>query len=478
MGFIIQLKLVLAIGAAFYDEKFSLRSEALRWLYEAHTWLSSPTIKSRLGIQYMQISILLLLARDMIDVGSELVWISAGAVFRAAIYIGLHMDPTRLLRMTFFEAEMRRRIWNTLLEILLQTSLESGGPCYISFDEFNTDPPGNFNDEDLMATDPTARPTNLYTHTSVAVALRKTFAARVAVVRFLNDIASAGTYKETLRIDTTLRAAYKILRDALHGYTLDTVSGPSQFLLQAVDFTMQRYISALHVPFLGPSLQDPMYAFSRKAVVDASLKIWTLARPFPTTTTTLPILPTSETITTAVTPPASSADVFSTESHLTRLCRCGAGFFRTSAFHASTFLAIDLRAQVQENDDISSMAPPPTRSTLIDDAATWYLQCMQAGETGIKGYLLFRFLATHIDATRRYVGHAKVPGLLVAAAEQAAQEALSLLEHVVAQTQGGAGVVGTEDFDFQVSPDFMEDWDMVMSDSFPCGDGGSFDAFF
>ena len=117
MGFIILLKLILAIGASMYDENFSLRRDALRWMYEAHTWLSAPSFKSRLGIQYMQISILLIIARDTVDVGSELVWISVGSVLRAAVYIGLHKDPARLSRMTFFEVEMRRRVWNTLLEV-------------------------------------------------------------------------------------------------------------------------------------------------------------------------------------------------------------------------------------------------------------------------------------------------------------------------------------------------------------------------
>ncbi len=312
IGFILLLKLVLAIGAAVYEDTFTLRTEAINWVFEAQTWISSPMIKSRLGIQYMQINVLLLLAREVLDIGSELVWISAGFTLRAAIYIGFHKDPLRLPRMSLFEAEMRRRLWNTLLEILLQTSQESGGPFALGLEDFNTESPGNFDDEDLMAVDPTAKPSNVYTQTSVAVALRKTFVARVALIKFLNDISSGGTYKETLQIDTTLRATYKTLRSTLQRFAPDAPSAPSKFILQAVDFVMQRYITALHVPFLGPSLQDPVYAYSRKAVVDASSKIWALAHP-----------------------PANGFEA-QVENDLTRLCRNGAGFFRASAFHAST----------------------------------------------------------------------------------------------------------------------------------------------
>ena len=36
-AFLVQLKLVLAIGAITYDEQFSLRTLAIRWIYEAET---------------------------------------------------------------------------------------------------------------------------------------------------------------------------------------------------------------------------------------------------------------------------------------------------------------------------------------------------------------------------------------------------------------------------------------------------------
>ena len=436
-------------------------------------------VKAWLGIQYMQISLLLLLARETLDVGSELVWISAGSTLRTAIYIGLHKDPIRLPRMTLLEAEMRRRIWNSMLEILLQASLESGGPFSISFDDYNTEPPGNFDDEDLMAIDPTAKPSNTYTQTSVAGAMRKTFAARVAVVRFLNDLSSAGTYKETLRIDTMLRATYKTLRSTLQGFAPDAPLAPSRFVLQSVDFLMQRYISSLHVPFLGPSLQDPVYAFSRKAVVDASWKLWSLAHP-----------------------PGRIYDLHC-ENDLTRLCRNSAGIFRTSTYHASSckflsqrlenthckppsppfaksqqVLAVDLRAQVQEDDNISSTALSATQSTVIDDALTWYLACIESGETAIKGYLLLRFLRAQVDATRNRVQSKDIPALLVEAADEAMDKAYALLESLAGPDQcDGMGGGMDHQFDVNMPQDLMGDWDLIMEDSFRFPETSLFSTF-
>ena len=45
MSFIIQLKLVLAIGASFYDEQFSLRASAIRWVFEAQNMAIGPCLQ-------------------------------------------------------------------------------------------------------------------------------------------------------------------------------------------------------------------------------------------------------------------------------------------------------------------------------------------------------------------------------------------------------------------------------------------------
>lgn len=55
--FLVQLKLVLAIGATTYDEQFSLRASAIQWVYGAQTWFSEPEFKSRLSIQALQTNI-------------------------------------------------------------------------------------------------------------------------------------------------------------------------------------------------------------------------------------------------------------------------------------------------------------------------------------------------------------------------------------------------------------------------------------
>lgn len=83
--FLVLLKLVLAIGSAVYDDKFTLRPMAFRWVYEAETWLANPTLKHRLGFDFYQIYILLLLARERVGSSEDMNWISAGGLYRVAV---------------------------------------------------------------------------------------------------------------------------------------------------------------------------------------------------------------------------------------------------------------------------------------------------------------------------------------------------------------------------------------------------------
>lgn len=455
-GFMVQLKLILAIGATLYDFTFSMRTEATRWVYEAQSWLMSPAFKSKLGIRFLQNNILILLARELVDVGGELIWITAGAVVRSAVYMGLHKDPVQLRDMSVFDAEMRRRVWNTILEISLQSSLVSGGPCFITLDQFDTQPPGNFNDEDLEKENPTPKSSDHYTQSTVAIVLRQTFPARLAVVKFLNDLFSAGTYEETLGLDQHLRSTYKEARQKLQSYGTGSWSVPLRFELQAVDFVLQRYRSSLHVPYFSASLHEATYAYARKTVVDASLKLWSLAGS-------------SRTLT-------NDPSFIYNEGDLQRLCRCGSGFFRAFAFQSASLLGVELRALYQE-DSISEISIRPDLINIVDDAADWYLNCIRGGETGIKGYMLLSILSAQIDALKRHVPKSDIPLILAQASEVAEGQCLPLLEELAGCKEANEDVDPFANIDFQDSAGLLEDWDALMADVFSLGPGPSFDAF-
>ncbi|KPM41010.1 hypothetical protein AK830_g5519 [Neonectria ditissima] len=447
-AFLVQLKLVFAIGATIYDENFSLRGLAIKWVYEAQTWLSTPEFKSRLGLRSLQINILLLLARETSGVGEDLVWIAAGSLIRTAIHIGLHRDPEHLLKRTFLAAEMRRRLWNTILEIALQSSMRSGGPPLIDLNDFNTCPPGNFNDEQLTAENPVPKPDDCFTQTSIAIALRSTVPIRLAIVKFLNNLSSNGPYEETLRLDVEFRKSYKNLCQVLKECQSNDGSSPSQFSMQVVDFIMRRFLSSLHTPFFGASLKGTAYAFSRKVVVDASLKVWCAVFPSTSIATAQP-----------------HDTVSREESDFARLTACGSVFFRTIAVQACYLLASELRAQLCEEDSVGPICFRPTLLSILDETKSWCLRCIDAGETNTKGYLFTCVIAAEIEGLLQGINKDEFPELLVKAAEDAEERCIKILEEKVAQSQANSATDGLIDMTLNTPPDMADAWDFMMTDT-------------
>lgn len=420
-AFVVQVKLALAIGAVTHDESFSLRSSAIRWIYEAQTWLWKPEYKSRLTIPILQTNLLLLLARDVVGVGGDLVWISAGSLMRTAIYMGMHIDPSRLPKRSTYAAEMRRRLWNTILEIVVQSSMTAGGPPLLSLDDFNTEPPGNFDDEQLLSESPHVKPEDQFSQTSVAIALRKAFPIRLAIVRLLNSLNARGSYEETIKMDGELRAVYKNVRQSLEACCSSAGPSPSTFSIEVVDFIMRHYMSALHIPYFGSSLGDTRYAFSRKVIVDTCLKLW------------------------AAVYPARNArpGTGPTETDLSRLDACGSSFYRFVAMQSCLFIAAEIRTQSQEEAGLGPASIRPDLLSILDEMTDWTLACIRTGKTNIKGYIFATLVSTEVKALLAGVDKAEVPGILLRATEEAEDVCLEILNKM-ADKQQGAEAAGCE----------------------------------
>lgn len=444
-GFLIQLKVVLAIGAATYDEEFSLRNSAIHWVYEGNAWLSDPMFKQKLlNIQSLQTNILLLLAREATGIGEESIWIYAGTLVRTAMCMGLHRDPASLPTRSNFASEMRRRIWNTILEIALQYSIMSGGPPLLSLSDFDTKPPGNIDDDQLTVDDPTPKPESDYSDISVALALRKTFPVRLAITKFLNDLGSNITYEETLRLDEEFRASFKILGRTLQGRGSRMRTSVPRFELRVVELIMYRYLIALHLPFFSPSLSGTSYAFSRKVAVETALKIWCAAFPSSSVMANQP-----------------ASDIRSLDQDdVTRLTICGSGLFRIITTQASFIVAAELRTQLQ---DEGGLGPVPLRADLLaimEETPSRTLQSIEVGETNIKGYLIMSLIATQIQGLMKGVGKEELAGMFVRTMEDAGTTCLAILEKKVAEATLHNEL---DQIPSGTPPQRMEDWDFMVS---------------
>ncbi|KAJ5299154.1 hypothetical protein N7476_010711 [Penicillium atrosanguineum] len=444
MSFLVQLKLIFAIGATMHDDKFSLRTSAIRWVYEAQTWISEPEFKSRLNIQFLQTTILLLLARENVGVDGGLIWISTGELFRTAVYMGLNRDPIYLPKRTIFVTEMRRRLWNTIMELVLSTSMVSGGPPLFSLEDFDTHPPGSFDDEQIMSDDPISKPEQAFTQMSVALALRKLFPLRLAIVRSLNALGAHMTYEETIHVDSELRRSYKAIFEDLKSY--GPASGTSQFGIRTLDWLVRRYLLALHLPFFAGVVNETAFAFSRRVVVENALKIWCAIHP------------------SSLMASNANEEQNITQQDLTRLAQCGSGPFRTSAMQACFLIASELKTQLQEED---SLGPVPLRRDLlcvIEDYKNWNLRCIEAGETNTKGYLFTCLVYTQINALMMRASKEKLPYMLLQTAEDAEALCLSILEKKAGEGQdSGVNFDDINDLEVDGMPDLLGNWAFMVS---------------
>ncbi|KAJ1326935.1 proline utilization trans-activator [Microdochium nivale] len=432
---LVQVKLVLALGAVTHDDNFSLRPLAMGWVYEAQTWISEPRFKERLNLKFLQTTLLLMFAQERLGISSDAMWISAGTLVRKAILMGLHRDPSRLNRgCDLFAAEMHRRLWNTIVEVAIQSALSSGGPPLIALEDFDTLPPGDYNDEQIAGgVHPLPGLSTRTTQMTIPLRLRSTLAQRLTVVKYLNDLTPHGSYEETLRLDKELRTAYKALtlsvaprQASLAGGSSSASIAPDQptlFQTHVLSTLLNLYLLALHLPYFGPSLQETAYAYSRKVVVDLSLRIWR---------TTCPV-------------PSSSVSASDQVNDLPRLALCSAGLFPTAAVHAAFLVGVDVRMQLEEQQDMGAIVVRPDLVSVLDEARKWCLKNIEAGETNIKGYLLVSVVIAQVQALTSGSGGGSVSsesaaGLLVEAVEQVGEECLPRLTSMLAKTRGAESV--------------------------------------
>ncbi|ORY14921.1 hypothetical protein BCR34DRAFT_559697 [Clohesyomyces aquaticus] len=339
-----KILLVCAIGNPFYDgpESVILRASCAKWIQACESFLSSPGEKSRLNLAGLQLRILLLLAREVYNEEGDLNWIPAGALLRSAMHIGLHRDPSHFPKLSVFHSEMRRRLWATVLELTVQSSLDMGMPPMISMDDFDTLPPSNINDEDIgegINVPLKPKPEDTFTQTSTQIALNRSLPLRLEITRRMNSVRSELNYDQTLRLGAELLAICRSNIVLFQKFVTGS-STPPVFQTKLLDVLTRRYVLNLHRPFFAKAKTDPRYYFSRKMCLDTSLHL---------------LAPTS------VAQQNHSDDFLSSYSDdWTKLTHHAVGFFKSMFFYSITTVYLELLTQIEEQEQ--DVAPFPTPS--------------------------------------------------------------------------------------------------------------------
>lgn len=451
-AFVIQLQLCMAMGTCFQDHTASLRQMACQWVYEAQLWLVLPPEKSRMTLASLQIRCLLHLAREACGVGGDLTWISAGSLMRTAMFMGFHRDPDNLQKMSVMRVELRRRLWASILEIGLQSSIDSGGPPLISPSDFDTLPPSNFDDEQLSENDefsPTPRPTNSFTQTTVQITLLRSFSTRLAIAQYVNGFRSVPSYDETLRWNSELSTACRALSAVLQPAYDPAGVLPrrlSLFQLKMTEHMVHRFFLVLNHPWLGLSQQNPAYYFARKMCVETALKLYR-----------------------SITPPSSSAGeqgAANPANDFIRLSVSGAGAFRSVPLQSIMTIALELMWQgleersfrqslgmdhqvdgrgaepdIQSSAGMGSGAAPMAELREAVTSGVGYAERrLRTGETNVKGYLFFGVYVSYSEALQRGASDAELEQISHDCVGERLARSWDLLKELAGETETPVGM--------------------------------------
>ncbi|CZR54978.1 uncharacterized protein PAC_04863 [Phialocephala subalpina] len=442
--FTIKLLLVLCIGTIFTSDDInnSMRTLGMQWINTTQTYLNNPFEKSRLNLSSVEIQILLILARQTHSIGGDLLWISVGSLIRTAMSIGIHRDSSNFPKLPPFQGELRRRLWATILELAIQASLDCGMPPMISIEDYDCEPPSNYNDADFSEASeslPQAKPDFVSTETSIQRTLLKSLGTRTKIFKQINDFRSpAPGYEKILALSTELTSQLSS-HSAL--YSSSSSSSPTFSTCQKnlLDLLTRRFLLALHLPFAILAKTDPRYYFSRKIALDTALLIFS----------------------------------YPSDPDFERMKLISGGQFREAFSRGSSAICLELIAQINEDSSPSFAGMPGVvnlaRKGLHDAVGKVVLLSkmrLERGETNVKGFLFWSMIQAQTLAMESRNGD--IQEEIGKGAKKAADEAYAILKKQIGYTPssmmtptsgaGGDSLMGT--------PGEMNvDWDALMQDT-------------
>jgi hypothetical protein len=235
-------------------------------------WISEQPRK-RVTLSFFQLQCLSLLAKRVNCIRLKQDWIASGDLLRLSLASGMHRDP-RLLRhgrMTPFDEQMKKRLWVTVMELELQSSVESGIQSGLTGLYFDTPAPANLADEAFSPDTqhmPLGQSNEHFTSASYLTVTLKSLPLRIHLTQLLNTPSSVLHYTDVLHYDSQIRSALTKL----------PVWGDDRALIPSVLLGLQlrQYLLLLHKPYAKLARTDDRYLYSFTTCVDECSSLVTM----------------------------------------------------------------------------------------------------------------------------------------------------------------------------------------------------------
>ncbi|GKT51793.1 transcription factor mlcR [Colletotrichum spaethianum] len=429
---VVQLLLVMAIGTCFYqdavatDGAATLRCQATHWIHACQVRLAAPFRKKHLSLRRVQSQCLLVIAllTNTNAVGGDLAGISVASLVQSAMAVGLHIAPSQL-PVSPLEAEVRRRLWVTILELAVQCSLDSGTHPVIPAEALNCEFPSNLNDSqisDSTETLPMGHATSTFTQSSIQCALLRSLPIRRRIAELLSRFQGELSYDTALRMGAELTAACRETSKLIDSFLLSpaTANGPRPraFHIKIQDLLARRFLLLLHAQFAHKATSNVAYHFSRTMCQECALLL--LSPPSSQGGEPTRRRKTgagddgsdddyngdnahTDTETNAAAAPWLSLQDFA------NLQLFGGSVFNNTFLAASLIVCAEVLQQLRE--DSSPVASSLSRRELLhalEHATSLTRRRVRAGETSVKAAAFFACMHACISARRTLLQHALV----------------------------------------------------------------------
>ncbi len=396
---LLKIRLVTAIGLGLqpeYESSHQARATASQEVFFAQSWISGLVEKDRLSVDGIQIQCLLILARQTLAIGGDLIWISVGTLQRSAMQMGLHRDPKHFPEMPFLLAEIRRRLWATILEMSVQSALDSGMPPMISLGDYDTAYPLEINDDEIKEelTIGERRPKCAFTDVSLQLILLKAVPIRLQILRSVNGLGTEMFYDEVLEMTIKLE---RYCDQCLVLLQSSKGADGCRFKSTMAEIHLKRFLLILHAPFAVKARANQAFRSSLEVYLSSALVIL-----------------------------APNLD-----PDLERLFVVGGGIFKTCAINAA-LIASNQMIAVAETETHQSKPrkdePAAEEETLrgaLEASMSLAEKRLCSGETNVRLYTTLHMARGHVTALEN---GASVPLTIAQHAKMALEQALVILK--------------------------------------------------
>ncbi|KAM3483916.1 hypothetical protein MY8738_002670 [Beauveria namnaoensis] len=204
-------------------------------------------------------------------------WLIVSMITRIAIRQGYHRDAKWFPSLSPFQAEMRRRTWALIRMSDIVFSHQVSLPSMINERDCDAQLPNNLFDDDFHQTIkelPPSRPLSEPTPISYMIAKAKLCFELGNILQATNRLGKGMPYDETLRFDAKLRQVMQELPPHLKLTPLEGSNDPVTLIVARfnVNVLYQKIMCLLHRHYMVRARQNPRYAHSRRAAIEASME--------------------------------------------------------------------------------------------------------------------------------------------------------------------------------------------------------------